>query len=127
MPQNEARSARPDTGLDHFLETYRRIGVTMSLVMRIFDKTSGLTYLTILFQNKTPPAEDADTPTRRHVSSLLRQLINLRSQHEIQVSQSARRMRGQHKLHRIPSDVDIRVMIHSLRFFRQLVYELNRG
>jgi hypothetical protein len=35
--------------------------VTMSLVMR-FRQTSGVTCLTILSQNKTPPAEDADTP-----------------------------------------------------------------
>jgi hypothetical protein len=43
---------------------YRRIGVTMSLVMRIFDKPWALRVLTILFENKTPPGEDAHTPTR---------------------------------------------------------------
>jgi hypothetical protein len=38
----------------------------MSLVMRVFS--TNLACLTILSQNKTPPAEDADTPIRRYVS-----------------------------------------------------------
>src|SRR5271157_4414241 len=107
LEQNSAYATKrgpygaPDTGLDHSKETYRRDYV----------------------------ARDAATG-RRHADTsppLLRQLINFRGQHEIQVGQSARGMRRQDELHRIPSDVDIRVMIHSLRFFRQLVYELNRG
>jgi hypothetical protein len=64
MPQNEARTVHPiraSTTLKKRIGVwaYRRIGVTMSLVM---------------------PQQDADTPIRRYVSRppLLRQLINLR-------------------------------------------------
>ena len=56
----------PDTGLDHFKETYRRLGVSAyrrdCVARDAFSTNPGATCLTILSQNKMPPAEDADTP-----------------------------------------------------------------
>jgi|SRR5208337_3736498 len=59
----------PDTGLDHFKETYRRVGVSAyrrNYLARDAYFRDTLTCLTILSQNKTLPAEDADTPIRRN-------------------------------------------------------------
>jgi hypothetical protein len=49
-------------------ETYRRVGVAISLIMDDFHKPQDtLTYQTKLYPNKTLPlSKNADTPTRRY-------------------------------------------------------------
>src|SRR6516162_4935536 len=64
------------------------------------------------------------TAASLNVLLLPMQLVDLACQQKVRVSQSSSRMCGKLKFYLVPTDIDIRVMVHLLRFFRELHDEL---